>query len=175
VPKKNFRDLQVKEIKAKLERLKRLPDVLDAELQDIAYEVRDTARNMAPIDYGGLRSAIQVKRTAATQKGVRGFIKGKSTFFVYINPITPAIGRAENFVGEYAWSIHEHMGYGTNINVIMPSKRSIEISASAGEVAGGKFLSRATARYKGKVNGKLSKVCHKFVNMADFKENRIDK
>lgn len=177
MPGKNFRDRQVREVKLKLERLKKLPQVLDETMSDIAHEVRQTARDMAPIDYGGLKNAIKVKRVAATQKGNKGFVKGKSSFYIYIDPTAPAIGRKENFVGEYAWLVHEHMGYpGVPYTpLIMPSEKSIAAGLAKGVAAGGKFMDRAMIHHRGKVKAKLTKEVTKYVSNLDFVANRVDK
>ena len=161
-----LRDRQIREVKLKLERLKRLPAVLDQELRQIADEVQETARNMAPIEYGGLRKAIQIRRIAAPQKGVKGFQKGKSSFQIFINPNTPAPGHKEGVVGGYAWLVHEHMGWTGRPNVIMPSEKSVNASAAAGEDAGGKFLDRAMQKHKGKIRGKLPIVTGKQIGRA---------
>lgn len=159
---------QVREVKLKLERLKKLPNVLDQELGEIAQEVQQTARNMAPIQYGGLKQAIQVRRTAATQKGVKGFVKGKSSFQIYINPMTPAPGHKEGVVGGYAWLVHEHMGWAGVPNVIMPSPASVQAGLAKGEIAGGKFLDRAMQKHRGKIRGKLTRTTRKFINHQDY-------
>lgn len=165
-----LRDRQIREVKLKLERLKRLPAALDQELRQIADEVQETARNMAPIEYGGLRKAIQIRRIAAPQKGVKGFQKGKSSFQIFINPNTPAPGHKEGVVGGYAWLVHEHMGWAgmaaSATCEFMPSAKSV--AAGNGEVVGGKFLDRAMQRHKGKIRGKLTRVTRKFINQQDY-------
>lgn len=165
-----LRDRQVREIKLKLERLKKLPQVLDQELNQIAHEVQQTARDMAPIQYGGLKQAIQVRRTAAPQKGVKGFQKGKSSFQIYINPMTPAPGHKEGVVGGYAWLVHEHMGWAgmaaSAAYEFMPSAESV--AAGNGEVVGGKFLDRAMLKHRGKIRGKLTRTTRKFINHQDY-------
>ena len=168
---------QVREVKLKLERLKKLPNVLDQELGEIAQEVQQTARNMAPIQYGGLKQAIQVRRTAATQKGVKGFVKGKSSFQIYINPMTPAPGHKEGVVGGYAWLVHEHMGWAgmaaSAAYEFMPSAKSV--AAGNGEVVGGKFLDRAMLKHRGQIKAKLSRKARKFINHQDYMANHVDK
>ena len=175
MPRKRLRNRLVREVEVKLERLKKLPDVLDAELADIAREIQSTARNMAPVEYGGLKSAIKIRRRAATQKGVKGFIKGKSSFYVYIDPSQPAPGRKEGVVGGYAWLVHEHMGFGSFIGPIMPSAESVATAAAFGEVAGGKFIDRAFIKYHNQTPARLKRVCRKFVNQQDYMVNRVDK
>lgn len=166
---------QVREVKLKLERLKKLPNVLDQELGEIAQEVQQTARNMAPVQYGGLKQSIKVRRTAATQKGVKGFVKGKSSFQIYIDPFTPAPGHKEGVVGGYAWMVHEHMGYGGNIGAIMPSEQSVAAGMAHGEEAGGKFMDRAMLKHRGQIKAKLSRKVRKFINHQDYLANHIDK
>lgn len=173
MPRKRLRNHLVREVALNLERLKKLPDVLDQEMAVIAQDVRQTARNMAPIDYGGLKTSIKVRRTAGTQKGVKGFVKGKSSFRVYIDPMTPAPGHKEGVVGGYAWLVHEHMGYGGTLGPIMPSAKSV--AAGMGEVVGGKFLDRAFLRHRGQIKAKLTRTCNKFINHQDYMANRVDK
>lgn len=170
-----LRNRQVREVQLKLERLKKLPNVLDQEMKEIAHEIQETARNMAPIQYGGLKQSIKVRRTAATQTGVKGFVKGKSAFQIYVDPMTPAPGHKEGVVGGYVWLVHEHMGWAGNPNVIMPSEQSQAAAAAAGEVAGGKFLDRAMLKHRGKIRAKLSRKCRMFIDQQDYAANRIDK
>ena len=153
----------LKEIQIKLERLRGLPQVADQELKAIAIEVKQTAKDMAPIDYGGLKKSIKIRRTGAQDSKTGRFVKGKSNYTVYIDNNTPTQGRKEKTVGEYAWFIHEHMGWGANKNVIMPSKKSIASGNGKDEV-GGKFLDRAIFKYRTITNARLNKVIKDFVN-----------
>ncbi len=52
-------------------------------------------------------------------------------------------GKKEAFVGEYAWLIHEHMGWGNVRMSIMPSERSVAAGLANGVHAGGRFMDRA--------------------------------
>lgn len=158
----SFKKSQLKEIQARLNRLKRLPTVLDGEMGEIAKEIQATARAMAPIDYGGLKRAIKIRRTGTAQSGVRGFVKGKSSFFIYVDPTVPAPKHRGGVVGAYSWMIHEHMGYGGVQQDIMPSQKSVDAGSALGEVAGGKFMDRAFIKHKGKVGNRLSNKCSDF-------------
>lgn len=171
-----LRNRQVREVKLNLERLKKLPSVLDQEMSVIAHEIQTTARNMAPVEYGGLKQAIKVRRTAATRKGVKGFVKGKSSFYIYIDPMSPAPGHKEGVVGGYMWLVHEHMGFGDTFGSIMPSAKSIAAGAAVGELqVGGRFMDRAMNKHRGKIRAKLTRKCRQFTNHAQYMAERVDK
>lgn len=124
-----------------------VPLATSNELREIAYEARNIARDMAPIDYGDLKDAINVKRF-----GVQGpdgrFVGGLSRYEVLIDVNRPVKDPAKldegiTTVGQYAWEVHEHMGWARNWRPLMPSMRSINAGRAAGVDAGGKFLERA--------------------------------
>lgn len=156
----------LKQIALRLDRLKKLPDVLDEELKAVAFDMRRTAVAMAPIDYGGLRAAIKVRRTAATIKGIRGFVRGKSIYSVYIDNSSPAPGRKEANVGEYAWYIHTHMGWAGHSAPLMPSAKSIA-SGNGQDPVGGRFMDRAGAKFRGQCGFKLKKKTSEFIREID--------
>ena len=124
-----------------------VPQATSDELREIAYEARNRARDMAPIDYGDLKNAIGVKRFGVQGPGGR-FISGQSIYEVMIDmrkPVTASDKLAEGIktVGDYAWEVHEHMGWAGNWRPLMPSAKSVAAGRAAGVNAGGKFLSRA--------------------------------
>lgn len=175
MPRIKLRDRLVRDVTLKLERLKKLPNVLDGEMKEIAKEIQQTARNMAPVEYGGLKKSIKVKRKSQPRSGAKGVPKGKSSYYIYIDPMTPAPGHKEAVVGGYAWLVHEHMGYGATVGPIMPSNNSIVAGLMHGEVAGGKFLDRAMNRHRGQIRAKLTRTCQRYVNHGEYLANQVDK
>ena len=124
-----------------------LPNAVDAELRTVAYEVHEKAKAMAPIDYGDLKDAIKVRRLGVQGAGGR-FIKGRSLYETYLD-MNQAVRDPEKLddgytrVGEYAWEVHQHMGWGGHWRPLMPSKKSVEAGRQAGVEAGGRFMERA--------------------------------
>lgn len=137
-----FKTTGIDQMKIQLSRISHVKMIANEELRRCAEEVAETARLMAPIDYGDLRSAIQVGRRGVQGDGGR-FIAGLSQYEVFINNNTPVedFGKKESTVGEYAWKVHEHMGYGSRVTDYMPSAKSV--AAGGGFEVGGKFLERA--------------------------------
>ena len=124
-----------------------LPNTMDSQVHAAAKEVQQRARDMAPIDYGELKAAIQLKRLGQQGAGGR-FIKGFGIYEVWLNmnrPVRDPEKLAQGFttVGQYAWRVHEHMGWGNKPGAIKPSQKSIDAGRQAGVEAGGKFMDRA--------------------------------
>lgn len=138
----------IERFKIQLSRLREVPNVANEELKQIADEVAQKARDMAPIDYGDLKRAIQVGRRGAQGAGGR-FVSGVSNYDIFINerhPVSDPEKRKHgvSHVGEYAWWVHEHMGWVSQPNPqFMPSAESVAAGAAKGVEAGGKFLERA--------------------------------
>lgn len=148
------------------------PEVQDM-LRAVADEVQQTARNMAPEDYGDLKDAIQVSRQGDGRDELGRFMKGGgSTWSVYINnnhPVRdPEQKKSAETVGQYAWHVHEHMGWGANDTGFMPSQKSVAISAAAGEIAGGKFLERALEKHSSSIYQRVARVVLKQIETLDY-------
>lgn len=152
----------LQEVQLRLKRLKRLPNIADAEMRNIAFEIRSTAKMMAPVDYSNLRNAIKIRRTAGTEAGTQGFIKGLSNYTIYIDGNTPALNRREKTVGEYAWMVHEHMGWGSTYGAIMPSEKSV-LSGNGTDPVGGKFLDRAMLKHQIQSGVRIQRVVKDFI------------
>lgn len=159
-------------------RLLRAADVantpeVQAIMRHAALELQQTARNMAPEDYRDLKDAIQIGRTADGRDERGRFAKGGgSTYSIYINnghPVRdPESKKSAATVGEYAWHVHEHMGWGSNDTGFMPSAKSVEISKAAGEVAGGKFLERAMQKHSASIYQRVTRVVLKQLGAMDY-------
>lgn len=143
-----FKSQGADKLKLRLQRIGAgLPNAVDNELRNIAYEIQQKAKDMAPIDYGDLRSAIRVRRYGMQGEGGR-FVKGRSVYDVLLDmnqPVRDPDKLEEGYtrVGDYAWEVHEHMGWGNKRRVLMPSKKSVAAGLAAGVEAGGKFMERA--------------------------------
>lgn len=144
----------IERFKFQLSRLAEIPNLANEELRQCAEEVAQKARDMAPIDYGDLKKAIQVGRRGAQGAGGR-FVAGLSNYEVFINERHPVsdpdkLRHGVDYVGEYAWYVHEHMGWGTTPGTgtlhgkpFMPSEESVRAGHEKGVEAGGHFLTRA--------------------------------
>lgn len=147
------------------------PEV-QALLREAAEEIRQTARNMAPEDYGDLKDAIRVGRRGAQDASGRFSSGAGSTYTVYIDNNhrvkDPERKKSAETVGQYAWHVHEHMGWGTNVTNFMPSQHSVATSAAAGEIAGGKFLERAMEKHATSIYQRVAQVVLKHVEALDY-------
>lgn len=132
-------------LKATLSRIgQAVPRAMDQELAMVAAEVRNKAKAMAPIDYGDLKSAIRLRRLGVQGAGGR-FVAGLSNYEVYLDMNQPVTDpdKEETRVGEYAWKVHEHMGWAGNRRALMPSEKSVAAGKAEGVDAGGRFMERA--------------------------------
>lgn len=168
----------IEELKLQLRRLANVPDVANEELKRCAQEVQRVARDMAPIDYGDLKNAIRIRETAGRGAGGR-FVKGVREFEVYINnghPVADPDKRKHDvhYVGEYAWLVHEYMGWGS-VQGYLPDGRAFNPSDESraeglkhGVEAGGKFLERAGLELQAEISSRLAKVVFKYIEGLDF-------
>lgn len=157
-------------LKLQLRRMGDVGEVANAELREMAVEVQQKAKNMAPWEYHDLQEAIQLRETAGQGAGGR-FVKGVRNYEVYINldhPVTDSKHKGVSSVRDYAWLVHEHMGWGStpgsivmkNGDPLMPNKeRNV---GPNGEERGGKFLERAAIELADQVNQRLARVIHRY-------------
>jgi hypothetical protein len=139
----------IKQMKLRLQRLRGVKGVANEELKACANDVAQKAKDMAPIDYGDLKRAIQVGRRGVQGAGGR-FVKGVSNYDVFISGNTKVqdpkkLDRKDpvETVGEYVWEVHEHMGWASQPGKFMPSEESVQAGLEKGVEAGGKFMERA--------------------------------
>ncbi|MCL2874775.1 MAG: HK97 gp10 family phage protein [Betaproteobacteria bacterium] len=153
----------IERLKLQLSRLQDVPDMVNQELERCAKEVAKKARNMAPYEYKDLIDAIQVARRGA--QGANGrFMKGVSNYEVYINekhPVRDPSHKGVRTVGEYAWIVHTHMGWGSTLGTLpggRPFMPNAERSSGPnGEERGGRFLERALEEMRNEINARLGK------------------
>jgi len=100
----------IEELKLQLRRLANVPEIANNEMKACAEDLRNKARDMAPIDYGDLKGAIQ---TRANSVGGAAFRRGSTllNYEVIINnnhPVSDDEKRKHGVthVGEYAWLVH---------------------------------------------------------------------
>lgn len=163
---------EIQKIRLRLERLKELPQLLNEELRHCANDVAQVAKDMAPIDYGDLKDAIQVGRRGVQGAGGR-FVSGMSNYEVFINERHPVsdpdkIKHGVDHVGEYAWYVHEHMGWSGYDTGFMPSEKSVEAGLEKGVDAGGKFLERALEEMRVAIEARMASVNAKYVKTVDI-------
>lgn len=103
-----------------------------------ARSIRDLARQMAPSDYGNLEAAITVKDEGGG-RGTGGRFLRKS-IAVMIKMDMPVPERPGKVVGDYAWTMHEHL---TPYGPYQLGEKSIDKQAGQQVMVGGKFLERA--------------------------------
>ncbi|MFH4077160.1 HK97 gp10 family phage protein, partial [Acinetobacter baumannii] len=108
--RKNLQTTGLNELRKKLTKLSEMPNVLDSELGSIAKQMRDTAKAMAPIEYGGLRESIKYRRVGYERNKLGQFFKGGlGQHTVYVNLNQPSRGAT---VAKYFFFVHEHMSVG---------------------------------------------------------------
>lgn len=152
----------IERVKLQLRRLAFVEQIATEEMRVMTKELQQKAQWMAPIEFGDLRKSIQIRET--------GFVKGRRDFEVFINDNTPVtdpkkIKDGITRVGQYAWEVHEHMGYASAPNYqYMPSKLSVEDGLSHGVEAGGKFLERAAVDLIPLINARLARVVFKYTD-----------
>lgn len=103
-----------------------------------AGQIRDLARQYAPVDEGNLEAAIKVEVEGGGRDDRGRFVR--KAVAVYIDPNTPA--EDGKTVGEYAWLMHEHL---TPYGPLQLGERSQAKQSGQSGMVGGKFLERAAS------------------------------
>lgn len=169
----------IDQLKLLLNRAKGIPQQADEELGRIAMDLRDMARNMAPEDYGDLKNSIKHQRVGGGRNALGRFESGLHNWIVYLkndyhvqDPEKQKDGIET--VGEYAWFIHEYMGWGNTPGAprkdgtpFMPSAYSQLIGLSHGVESGGKFLERASMEIQKTMSPKIGRVVLKHIAALD--------
>lgn len=160
----------IEQVKLRLMRLSQVQSVADAELKKCAADLAQKARDMAPEDFKDLKRAIQVARRGSDVRDSRGrFVSGFSTYEVIVNNNAPVrdpdkIKAGVTKVGDYAWWVHEHMGWASMPNPeFMPSEHSVQAGLAAGVEAGGMFMIRALYDMESQISERLAKVVTTYV------------
>lgn len=115
-------------------------------------EMRDLAREMAPVDEGDLEKAIKMRETGGGRTGTGQF--RRKEIVIEVDGDMPAGTNKEGktvTVGDYAYEIHEHMTPAGTRFRLGPKSRAKQDGQST--IVGGKYLERAVVeKEKGLVN-----------------------
>jgi len=174
-----FSSQGIDQLKLLLNRAKSIPEQADQELGRIAMDLRDMARNMAPEDYGDLKNSIKHQRVGGGRNALGRFESGLHNWIVYVkndyhvqDPEKAKIGIET--AGQYAWFIHEYMGWGSTPGApngkgkpFMPSVYSQMIGLSHGVESGGKFLERAGIEIQRTMSSKIGTIVLKHIAALD--------
>ncbi len=169
----------IDQIKLILRRAALLPAEMNGELKKMAQKTQKLAKDMAPIEYGDLKDAIKLQEVAG--QGAKGrFAKGLRNYVVYIDnnhSVSEQRQKRNNIetVGEYAWFVHEYMGWGSHQGAMledgkpfMPSEKSVEEGQLHGVDAGGRFIERAGDVVGSQMEEELGKVVFKVIEALDI-------
>lgn len=112
-----------------------------SKLYDKALEIAELAKKMAPLDDANLEKAIKVfpeQKPGRTRNALGQFVR--TEIFVYVDTSMPVPGRAGKTVGDYAYTMHEHL---TPFGPYKLGPLSQEKQSGQRELVGGKYLERA--------------------------------
>lgn len=147
-------------LQRKLQKLSNMPTSLDKEMQHVAMEMADTAINMAPVYTGKMRDSIRYRRVSAERNAKGQFVKGG----LGIHYVEFSYSRAPYFERVHETMTIGRIGKGVK-GILQPSEHSVEVAASAGEVAGGLFMQRAFVRYEPIIAARLRKASANYIRM----------
>lgn len=173
----------IEQLKVMLKRATSLPVACQSELKVVAMELKQLAKDMAPEEFGDLKDAITHREYGAQGPGGR-FTKGLRGYEIYINndhrisedrKAKPGYEDCER-VGDYAWIVHEYMGWGSTPGApnnskkgsFMPSDESVAAGNERGVEAGGKFLERAGIEVSERMHSRLGAVVMRHIAALDF-------
>jgi hypothetical protein len=154
---------------ARLVRAAQLPDRCNQEFLEIALETQETAKHMAPYEYGDLQDAILLKaRNEKGQFARIGPVAMRLSYEIYVNdshPVSKDKKTSDTTVGDYSRQVHEYMGWGSTQGApmsggksFMPSKESVSRGNDYGVEAGGRFIDRARQKVEETMPARLGKI-----------------
>lgn len=124
-------------------------------LHEKALEIAALAKKYAPIDEANLEKAIKVFPEVMPEKRVRNsagqFVR--QDVFVYVDTDMPVPQRPGKTVGDYAYTMHEHL---TPFGPLNLGERSAAKQSGQREMVGGKYLERAMNEIGESVVGEVS-------------------
>lgn len=149
-------------------------DVANEQMQTMAHELRQKARDMAPIDYGDLKAAIQLRaHAAAGVKATGGRFTSLRDWTVFVNneyPVRDKDKPESTVVGDYVWLVHQYMGYGNTQGYLPgsgkpfnPSDESRREGERHGVEAGGLFMERATEALREDFQKRMASIIRKVI------------
>lgn len=124
-------------------------------LHEKALEIAALAKKYAPIDEANLEKAIKVFPEVMPETRVRNsagqFVR--QDVFVYVDTDMPVPQRPGKTVGDYAYTMHEHL---TPFGPLNLGERSVAKQFGQREMVGGKYLERAMNEIGESVVGEVS-------------------
>lgn len=109
------------------------------EMRKIGLEIRDKARENAPVDKGDLEKAIKMRDAGGGRSGSSGRFLRKS-IEIYIDQEMSSSDGSGKTVGDYAYEMHEYLTPYGSLNL---GPKSVSKQAFTGGLVGGGFLERA--------------------------------
>lgn len=117
-----------------------------------AYNIRDMARKMAPVDTEGLEKGIKIAGDTSGARDALGRF-ARIEVEVYIDMDAPVADRPGKKLGDYAYEMHEHLTpYG---RLQLGEKSRAKQSSSSGVMVGGGFLERAAEMFEKAIDEEL--------------------
>lgn len=124
-------------------------------LHEKALEIAALAKKYAPVDEANLEKAIKVFPEVMPETRVRNsagqFVR--QDVFVYVDTDMPVPQRPGKTVGDYAYTMHEHL---TPFGPLNLGERSAAKQSGQREMVGGKYLERAMNEIGESVVGEVS-------------------
>lgn len=108
------------------------------EMRKIALEIRDKAREYAPIDKGDLEKSIKVRDTGGGRDYFGRF--SRKSVEVFVDQEMPSSDGSRHTVADYAYEMHEYL---TPYGALQLGPKSRAKQAFTNGVVGGGFLERA--------------------------------
>lgn len=166
-------------LKLLLKRFTDIPNAAAAEMGILAEDTKNLARNMAPEEFGDLKDAIKMRLRDGFGRFARGI--NAVTYEIYVDTSHAVsderqVKTGDTTVGDYAWAVHEYMGYGNTPGApmkksgkpFMPSAKSVAEGLKFGVDAGGRFMERSGEEMREKIDVKLGALVFKDVAAMDL-------
>lgn len=159
----SFQTVGINDLRIRINALNGSVDVATEEMRQLAFDIREKARDMAPIDYGDLKKSLKIRNMMGQDEKSRNdkgqaFTGSRRQFIIYadnnLSLSHPTIDAQT--VGDYVWEVHEYMGWSGHEATFMPSKDSVKAGEAHGVDAGGKFLERAVNEYRDSAESRVT-------------------
>lgn len=105
-----------------------------------AEQIRDLAKKMAPVDFGGLEESIKVRQEGGGRDELGRFAAVNVDVYIDMDAPGGDPKRPEVVVGDYAYEVHEHL---EPAGAKRLGDKSMLKQATQTEIVGGGFMDRA--------------------------------
>jgi hypothetical protein len=116
-----------------------------------AYNIRDMARKMAPVDTGDLEKGIKIAGDVSGARDALGRFS-RVEVEVYIDMNAPVADRPGKKLGDYAYEMHEHL---TPYGRLQLGEKSRAKQGGSDVTVGGGFLERAAEMFEKAIDEEL--------------------